>query len=57
MIERGNPFSGKTSRSQEIETRSCHAEAVKHDGTGQPVVVRDASHETGNEQSMSALVK
>ena len=28
----------KTSRSQEIETRSFHEEAVKHDGTGQPVV-------------------
>ena len=62
MIERGNPVVGsdprtaqggrKTSRSQEIETRSFHEEAVKHDRTGQPVVGRDASHEPGNEQSM-----
>ena len=28
----------KTSRSQEIETRSFHEEAVKHERTGQPVV-------------------
>ena len=42
----------KTSRSQEIETRSFHEEAVKHDRTGQPVVARDASHEPGYEQSM-----
>ena len=35
----------KTSRSQEIETRSFYEEAVKHDITGTPVVGRDASHE------------
>ena len=42
----------KTSRSQEIETRSFHEEVVKHDRTWTPVVGRDASHESGNEQSM-----
>ena len=42
----------KTSRSQEIETRSFHEEAVKHDRTGTPVVCRDASHVQGHEQSM-----
>ena len=62
MIERGNPLSGatpgprqveeKTSRSQEIETRSFHEEAVKHDRTGTPAVGRDTNHEPGNEQSM-----
>ena len=53
------PGGRKTSRSQEIETRSFHEEAVKHDrtvtpvvGTGKLVVGRDASHEPGNEQSM-----
>ena len=39
----------KTSRSQEIETRFFHEEAVKHDRTGQHVVNRD---ETGHEQTM-----
>ena len=38
----------KTSRSQEIETRSFHEEAVKHDRTGQPVV------ETGTTQTRSS---
>ena len=42
----------KTSRSQEIETRSFHEEAVKHDRTVKPVVCRDASHAQGHEQSM-----
>ena len=37
----------KTFRSQEIETRSFHEEAVKHDRTGTPVVGRDADHEPG----------
>ena len=46
------PGARKTSRSQEIETRSFHEEAVKHDRTENPVVGRDASHEPGNEQSM-----
>ena len=42
----------KTSRSQEIETRSFHEEAVKHDRTEKPVVSRDASHAQVHEQSM-----
>ena len=61
MIERDNPLSEATKdrarwkknvRSQEVETRSYHEEAVNHDRTGKPVVGRDASHEPGNEQSM-----
>ena len=39
----------KTSRSQEIETRSFHEEAVKHDRTVKPVVCRDASHAQGQQ--------
>ena len=35
----------KTSRSQEIETRSFHEEAVKYDRTWTPVVGRDTNHE------------
>ena len=35
----------KTSRSQEIETRSFNEEAVNHDGTETPAVGRDTSHE------------
>ena len=35
----------KTSRCQEIETRSFHEEAVKHDRTVQPIVGRNTSHE------------
>ena len=35
----------KKSRSQEIETRSFHEEAVKHDRTVKPVVCHDANHE------------
>ena len=46
------PDGRKTSRSQEIETRSFHEEAVKHDRTGTPVGGRDASHGPGNEQPM-----
>ena len=38
----------ETSRSQEIETRSCHEEAVEHGRTGQPVV------ETGAPQTHSS---
>ena len=38
----------KTSRSQEIDTRSFHEEAVKNDRTGQPVV------ETGRTQTRSS---
>ena len=39
---------GKTSRSQEIDTRSFHEEAAKNDRTGQPVV------ETGRTQTRSS---
>ena len=56
MIERGNPLleltresrkmEEKTSRSQEIDTRSFHEEAVKNDRTVQPVTNQ------GHEQSM-----
>ena len=48
------PGARKTSRSQEIETRSFHGEAVKHDRTGTPVVGRDASHEPGASQTRSS---
>ena len=44
----------KTSRSQEIETRSFHEEGVKHDRTGTPVVGRDTSHEPGASQTRSS---
>ena len=42
----------KTSRSQEIKTRSFHEEVGKHDRTVTPVVCRDVSHAQGAEQSM-----
>ena len=42
------PGARKTSRSQEIDARSCHEEAVKTDRTGQPVV------ETGRTQTRSS---
>ena len=44
----------KTSRSQEIETRSFHEEAAKHDRTEQPVVGRDTNHEPGAPQTRSS---
>ena len=44
----------KTSRSQEIEKRSFHEEAVEHDRTGTPVVGRDTSHEPGASQTRSS---
>ena len=44
----------KTSRSQEIETRSFHEEAVKHDRTVQPVVGRDTNHEPRVSQTRSS---
>ena len=69
MIERGNPLleptqgssqvEEKTSRSQEIETRSFHEEAVKHDRTEQPVVschinnVPDGSQTRSSHESTS----
>ena len=40
----------ESSRSQEIETRSFHEEAVKHDRSGKPVVRRDTSHAQGASQ-------
>ena len=57
MIERWHPLCAatqgprkvqeKTSRSQEIETRSFHAEAVEHDRTGTPVVGSDPTTAQG----------
>ena len=44
----------KTYRSQEIETRPFHEEAVKHDRTGQPVVGRDTNQEPGAPQTCSS---
>ena len=44
----------KTSRSQEIETRSFHEETVKHDRTGKPVVCRDASYAQDASQTRSS---
>ena len=44
----------KTSRSQEIETRSFHEEAVKHDRTETLVVGRDTRHEPGASQTRSS---
>ena len=44
----------KTSRSQEIETRSFHEEAIKHDRTVTLVVGRDSSHEPGASQTRSS---
>ena len=44
----------KTSRSQEIETRSFNEEAVNHDGTGTPAVGRDTSHEPRASQTRSS---
>ena len=44
----------KTSRSQEIETRSFNEEAVNHDGTETPAVGRDTSHEPRASQTRSS---
>ena len=44
----------KTFRFQEIETRSVHEEAVKHDRKGKTVVRRDTSHEHGASQTRSS---
>ena len=44
----------KTSRSQEIETRSFHEEAVKPDRTETPVVGRDTNHEPRASQTRSS---
>ena len=44
----------RTSRSQEIETRSFHGDVVKHDRTGKSVVCHDASHAQGASQTRSS---
>ena len=64
MTERGNQLFAvtpvtrklqeKTSRSQEIETRSFHEKAVKHDRTVKPVVCRDTSHVQSASQTRSS---
>ena len=43
----------KTSRSQDIETRSFHEEAVKHDRTAQPVVEPGAPQTRSSDDSKS----
>ena len=53
-----NASSGrKTSRSQEIETRSFHEEAVKHDRTVKPVVVTGATQTRSYDDSKSFNVE
>ena len=47
----------KTSRSQEIDTRSFHEEAVKHDGTGRPVVETVATQTRSSDDSKSFNVE
>ena len=47
----------KTSRSQEIETRSFHEEAVKHDRTGQLVVETGAPKTRSSDDSKSFNVE
>ena len=47
----------KTSRSQEIDTRSFHEEAVKHDRTGQPVVETGATQTRSSDDSKSFNVE
>ena len=51
------PSGRKTSRSQEIETRSFHEEAVKHDRTGQPVVETRATQICSSDDSKSFNVE
>ena len=67
MIERGNPLleltrepckmEEKTSRSQEIDTRSFHEEAVKTDRTGQPVVETSRTQTRSFDDSKSLNVE
>ena len=61
MRERSNPLSAVTQNHEPgaSQTRSSHestnlyvGDETNHDGTETPVVLRDASHEPGNEQSM-----
>ena len=47
----------KTSRSQEIETRSFHEEAVNQDRTGQPVVETEATQTRSSDESKSFNVE
>ena len=47
----------KTSLSQEIETRSFHEEAVKHDRTGQPFVEAGAHQTRSSDDSKSFNVE
>ena len=47
----------KTSRSEEIETRSFHEEAVKHDRTGRPVVETGVTHTRSSDDSKSFNVE
>ena len=47
----------KTSRSQEIETRSFHEEAVKHDRTERPVVETEATQTRSSDDSKSFNVE
>ena len=56
----GQPVVGdgrKTSRSQEIDTRSFHEEAVKTDGTGQPVVQTSRTQTRSSDGSKSLNVE
>ena len=66
MIERGNPLleltrepqdGRKTSRSQEVDTRSFHEEAVETDRTGQPVVETDRTQTRPSDDSKSLNVE
>ena len=59
MLGRHQSCARKSSRSQEIKTRSSHestnfngGDETIHDRTGKPVVGRGASHEPGNDQAM-----
>ena len=47
----------KTSRSQEIDTRSFHEQAVKTDRTGQPVVEMSRTHTRSSDDSKSLNVE
>ena len=47
----------KTSRSQEIDTRSCHEEVVKNDRTGQPVVETRTTQTRSSDDSKSLNVE
>ena len=62
MIERGKPLEPrkmeeKTSRSQEIDTRSFHEEVVKNDRTVQPVVESKTTQTRSSDDSKSLNVE